>query len=248
MYINNVGQSLFEKLAILFRCLASLQCRLGISMDSGWNNWSFEPVPSHMNRAGPVMSVEELWVRRADQRSTAVATQGASHHQRGQRSPRNQLCNSWQTPKLQRGWSFRMLGLAEFWCEVYDRCQRLRLERQSWAWSADGLFQKLCGGSHAKVETEPQEWAGIWVSSPRYPKLMQRCWNRNHFTRWQGERGKIVSLATSGPSAFHANAEKIHTPLSLDPNHFREAERKVMKEKVREGKPERQGKRGRGRE
>lgn len=42
---------------------------------------------------------------------------------------------------------------------------------------------------------------------------MQRCWDYNHFTRWQGKRGKIVSLATSGPSAFHANAEKIHMPL-----------------------------------
>lgn len=63
-----------------------------------------------------------------------------------------------------------------------------------------------------------------------------------------GQKGEDSVPSTSGPSAFHANGEKIHMPLRLRPNHFREAERKVMKEKVREGKPERQGKRGRGRE
>lgn len=37
-------------------------------------------------------------------------------------------------------------------------------------------------------------------------------------------------------------------PLRSHPNHFRDTERKVMKEKVREGKPERLGSKGRGRE
>lgn len=52
-------------------------------------------------------------------------------------------------------------------------------------------------------------------------------------------KGEDSVPATSGPSAFHANGGKIHMPLRLRPNHFRDTERKVMKEKVREGKPER---------
>lgn len=239
-------QSSFDAYQVCF------QCRLGISKESWWNNWSVKPGHSHTVWAELVrsMSVEELWVRRADQRSPVVATQGASHHQQGQRSSRNQLRNSWQTPKLQSGWSFRTLGLAEFWCEALTAASAYVLNAKAGLGVQMGFFKSF-------VATRMQKsWNGTagmgWHLSQQtsLPQINATLLGSQPLHTLAGWKGEDSVPATSGPPlpAFHANAEKIHMPLSLHPNHFREAERKVMKEKVREGKPGRQGKRGRGRE
>lgn len=80
------------------------------------------------------------------------------------------------------------------------------------------------------------------------PRLMQRCWDHNHFTHWQAEKGgKTVSLLHLVP-LHSALMEKrfIGHFIRLHPNHFRVAEREVIEEKVREGNLERQGKKEEG--
>ncbi len=78
---------------------------------------------------------------------------------------------------------------------------------------------------------------------PSLPRINATLLGSQPLHTLAGQKGEDSVPATSGPSAFHANGEKIHMPLCLHPNHFREAEQKVMKEKVREGKPERREKR-----
>lgn len=183
-----------------------------------------------------------LWVEESRPEVGRVATQETLHHQRGQRSSKNQRRNSWQTPKLQSRWSFRTLGLAEVWCEALTAATSCTLKpRLKHRW----VFSKAL----QRITCKSWNWtAGMgWRLSQQLslPRINATLLGSEPLHMLAGQKGEDSVPATSGPSAFHANGEKIHMPLCLHPNHFREAERKVMKEKVREGKPERREKRKR---
>lgn len=180
--------------------------------------------------------------RRAEQRSAVLQHK----KQRTTNGARGHPGISFATAgKRQSGWSFRTLGLAEVWCEALTAATSYTLKprlKRRWVFSK-ALWRITC-----------KSWNGTtgmgWHLSqqPSLPRINATLLGSQPLHTLAGQKGEDSVPATSGPSAFHANGEKIHMPLCLHPNHFREAERKVMKEKVREGKPERQGKRGRGRE